>query len=122
MRISFLFFFLIALATSYGQVQSKVDFTSANATVEPLPLSKSLKGYVQYKFNVLADVDSIFLDARNMKFYDILLNNNAVDYGNNGKRLVIRRKFSKGDQWPYKSKILLFRSRAGARRRKKEMI
>ena len=78
-----------------AQHQDKVDFVRASILVEPIPLQKQIKGDVTYEFNVLADVDSIFLDAHNMVFVKVLLDNIEVPYSNDGKTIGIKQTFIK---------------------------
>ncbi len=90
--IFFLFAQLIA-----AQIQDKVDFISAEVFIEPIPKEKQIKGQVQYEFQVLKDVDSIFLDAVNIDFSSVLLDSEKVKYTNDGKIVSIRKKLKKGD-------------------------
>ncbi|MGX1929999.1 M1 family metallopeptidase [Flagellimonas sp. 2504JD4-2] len=74
-----------------------MDFESAEVYVELVPVEKKISGTVKYEFNVLKDVDSIFLDARNMDFSSVLVDLKKVKYQNDGKRISINKKFRKGN-------------------------
>lgn len=75
MTRNFLPIFLLLVSSLYAQHQEKVDFTEAKVLVQPLPHEKAVKGTVTYQFTVLANVDSVFLDAHQMQFFEVLLNN-----------------------------------------------
>ncbi len=53
-------------------------------------------GEVAYTFEVLADVDSVFLDAQNMSFSTVKLNGAKAKYSNTDKIISIHKKFKKG--------------------------
>ncbi|TXN35582.1 M1 family metallopeptidase [Flagellimonas hymeniacidonis] len=89
-------FFLFAQILA-SQIQDKVDFIRAEVFVEPIPEEKQINGRVQYEFQVLKDVDSVFLDAVNIDFSSVLLGAEKVKYTNDGKTVSIRKKLKKGD-------------------------
>ncbi len=89
-------FFLFAQILA-SQIQDKVDFIRAEVFVEPIPEEKQINGRVQYEFQVLKDVDSVFLDAVNIDFSSVLLDAEKVKYTNDGKTVSIRKKLKKGD-------------------------
>ncbi|MBO0323100.1 M1 family metallopeptidase [Muricauda sp. CAU 1633] len=95
-RTPFLVFFLLAQLLS-AQVQDKVDFIRAEVFVEPIPQEKKIKGTVTYTFEVLKEVDSIFLDAHNMTFSKVELDGKSTSYTNTNKSIIIQNKFKKGD-------------------------
>ena len=76
-----------------AQHQDKVDFTHANITIELNHDAREVIGEVVYDFEVLRKVDSVFLDARNIDFSSIRLNNKKVSFNNNGQTLSIYKKF-----------------------------
>ena len=79
-----------------AQHQDKVDFTKANVSIQINPESKEVIGEVVYEFEILGKVDSVFLDARNIDFSSIRLNNKKVKFNNNGLTISIYKKFKKG--------------------------
>lgn len=95
----FFIVFLVIQNVGFAQHQDKVDFIKANIAVAPLPLQKEIKGTVYYKFRVLAKVDSVFLDAKNMAFNTVKLNDRKVKFSNNGKQIIIYKKFKKGETY-----------------------
>lgn len=96
MTRNFFHFFLFLVGSLYAQHQDKVDFTEAQVLVEPLPDAKSVKGTVTYQFTVLASVDSVFLDAHQMQFHQVLLNDKKIKFRATEEKLVVPHKFKKG--------------------------
>ena len=94
--------FLLLCFWVSAQHQDKVDFISAEVSIEPIPLEKKIKGFVTYEFEVLQDVDSVFLDAKNMEFLAVQLNGKKIKYFNNGKIVSIRKSFRKGKDYKIK--------------------
>lgn len=84
------------MSSLYAQHQDKVDFTEAKVLVEPLPLERAVKGTVTYQFTVLTNVDSVFLDAHQMQFFKVLLNNKKIKFRATEEKLIIPYKFRKG--------------------------
>ncbi|TDS13640.1 aminopeptidase N [Maribacter caenipelagi] len=82
---------------SYGQHQDKVDFIKAKLYLSPVPKEKTIKGGVIYRFNVLKNVDSVFLDAKNMDFLKVELDGKKVDFTTKEKTISINHKFKKGE-------------------------
>ncbi|MEO9513684.1 MAG: M1 family metallopeptidase [Flavobacteriaceae bacterium] len=97
MKLSPILLFLFFGQLLCSQIQDKVDFIHAEAHIEPFPKEKQVKGTVRYEFQVLKDVDSIFLDAINMDFSSVLLDLEKVKFTNDGKTISIGNKFKKGD-------------------------
>jgi aminopeptidase N len=96
-----IFFFLIISFPFLGraQHQDKVDFIWGKVFIEPIPKEKSIRGSVTYEFEVLKDVDSIFLDAKNIEFSSVLLNRKNVEYHNDEKTISIKKKLKKGKSY-----------------------
>ncbi len=94
-----LFLFLLLLLESFfinAQHQDKIDFVRGEILITPLPKEKKILGKVTYTFKVLADVDSVFLDARNISFSNVKLNGAKANYSNTDKIISIHKKFKKG--------------------------
>ena len=88
-------FFLLFVFVGAAQHQDKVNFTEAAVELYPDAYNKSIAGDVDYKFRILQDVDSIFLDAQNLDIATVLLNNKKVKYRNNGKTLTVYKPYRK---------------------------
>lgn len=92
-----LFICLVLLCfKSYAQQQTKVDFLTADIVVTPNAETKSVSGTVTYNFTVLAKTDSVFLDAQQMQFSKVVLNNKNIAFTNTGSTITINKKFKKG--------------------------
>lgn len=78
-----------------AQHQDDVDFTHGEALIMPFPKEKKIEGHIKYRFKILKNTDSIFLDAQGMNFSKVLLNNAKTAYKNNGKKIVIHHSFKK---------------------------
>ncbi|MBT8307231.1 MAG: M1 family peptidase, partial [Maribacter sp.] len=70
-RYLFLLLLVVTSARLFSQHQDKVDFTKAKVSVLVNPDSREITGKVTYAFEVLANVDSVFLDARNIDFFSV---------------------------------------------------
>ena len=81
---------------THAQHQDKVDFINGTAMTVLNPKEKSIDGKIAYSYNILTQVDSIFLDAINMEFSEVTINDKKVDYSYDGKKIVIFSKFEKG--------------------------
>lgn len=93
----YIIFFLIS-CSGIAQHQDKVDFIKGQISIRPLPDVKSIKGTVRYEFVVLSDLDSIFLDAKNMHFTWIKLDGKTALYAYDGLRAFIKNSFKKGEK------------------------
>ncbi len=91
------FTFVLLCSFLCAQHQEKVDFIHANATLELIPLEKSVKGLVTYKFEVLADVDSVYLDAKQMQFSKTLLNGKPIALENTQSIIKVHHQFKEGE-------------------------
>ncbi|WP_047414767.1 M1 family metallopeptidase [Cellulophaga sp. Hel_I_12] len=91
-----LFFIVFPKATLIAQIQGEVDFESAKISLEIAPVEKKISGTVAYNFKVLNAVDSIFLDAKQMKFVSVHCNGKKIKYKNSGEQIIIYKKFKKG--------------------------
>lgn len=93
MKQLILLIFLMLSCSAIAQHQDKVDFTYADVYIQPVPKEKKIIGTVAYKFKVLRDVDSVFLDAKNMKFGFVSLDDKIASYDQTDEIIVFRRKF-----------------------------
>ncbi|WP_435622525.1 M1 family metallopeptidase [Flagellimonas sp.] len=91
--------FLLLVGLSSAQIQDKVDFTRAKVHIHPEPYDRSISGKVEYEFNVLQHVDSIFLDAVDIDFSSVMLNGKPIKYVNTGKTIVINKRLKKDGEY-----------------------
>lgn len=82
-----------------AQHQDKVDFLTAQVKVYTIPKEKVIKGVVTYQFVITDKVDSIFLDAKNMDFASVQLNNKKLKFQYDGQRIVLHKKFKIGRKY-----------------------
>lgn len=93
MKYLIVFFFS---ALSFGQQTSKVDFIKCDANVVPEFENRTINGIVTYEFKVKSEIDSIRIDAKNMIFSEVMINNKSVNFKNNNKELLLFEGFKKG--------------------------
>ena len=74
--ILFLFFTNLLIA----QQSHFVDFLKCEAEIVPLPIEKKIKGFCKYTFKVTKKIDSIFIDAKNIAFSEVFLENKIARY------------------------------------------
>ena len=88
-------FFISVSFLSTAQHQDKVDFLHGEVFIEPIPEEKKIIGQVAYRFKVLENVDSLFLDAKNLKLSYINLDAKRIKYSYDGKKVWITGPFYK---------------------------
>lgn len=88
------FFFFTFL--SFGQQISKVDFVKCNAFVNVFSSEKKVVGNIVYFFNVKEPIDTIRIDAVNMKFVDLKVNGKHASFSNDLKQLKLFEGFEIG--------------------------
>ena len=95
--MKFIFYFLLACSLSLSaQSLPKVDFISATSDLHINSDRKSISGNVTYVFEVKSAVDTIKIDAVNMHFQNLKINNKKVDFKNSGKELQLFIGYKKG--------------------------
>jgi aminopeptidase N len=90
------YFFLLLSAITFAQQTKSVDFKSVRGQITINPQDKSVKGAVSYWFDVLKATDTIKIDAQNMDFYGVELNQKEIQFLNNGKQILLISHFKKG--------------------------
>jgi aminopeptidase N len=91
------FIFICFSVTLIAQQSEFVDFINADAQININAIECSVSGQVEYNFKVLKEVDSIYLDAKNFKEVDCILDKRPIDIRLNNKFIVIKQKFKKGE-------------------------
>ena len=89
-------FIIFCSATIFGQQYKNVDFKSAVGKIAVDPFKKEVSGKVLYDFDVLKMVDTIYIDAQNMTFDYVCINNKKVDYKNSGKKIALFQNYQLG--------------------------
>ncbi|PXY40807.1 aminopeptidase [Flavobacterium cheongpyeongense] len=92
MKYILLFFTVLGFA----QQTQFVDFKSVSAQLKINANEKSVSGLADYQFEVLKPVDTINIDARNMEFSKVEINQKRAVFINTGKQLQIIDHFQKG--------------------------
>ena len=82
---------------SFAQQSKSVDFTSVLGKVEINPLDKSVSGEVTYDFVINKSIDTIKIDAQNIDFTNLKINNIEVKYSNNRKQILLFEGYKSGN-------------------------
>ena len=90
------YLFLFISTFLFAQQTKFVDFTSVSAHLNLNATEKSISGTVNYSFDILQPTDTLKIDAQNMNFSNVKLNQNVVQYINSAKQLLIIYPFQKG--------------------------
>ncbi|MFS4491747.1 M1 family metallopeptidase [Maribacter sp. 2308TA10-17] len=93
-KLFLLLFFFGCIANA--QHQDKVDFIKGDVFIDIEPKQKKVNGTVVYQFKVLKDVDSVFLDAKNMMIESIFLDVDLIPFKYDEERITIFKKFKQG--------------------------
>ena len=101
-------FCLFIIGISFAQQKNIVDFKRAEALIVFNQLAVDSTTYNSYEidFEILKSTDSIYLDAVNMKFKHVALNNSAATFKNDGKKLIVYNNFKKDEV--YKLSFIFF--------------
>jgi aminopeptidase N len=91
------YIFLFITSFAFAQQTKFVDFKSVNGQLKLNPVEKSVSGIVDYQFEVLKPVDTIKIDAKNMEFSHVQIDNKDAIYINTGKELKVIGNFLKGE-------------------------
>jgi aminopeptidase N len=89
-------YFLLFSIFSFSQQTKYVDFLTCTASLYPNFEEKSISGSVTYEFKVNQIIDTIKIDAKNIVFYEVMINGKLVKFKNSGKTLDLFEGFSKG--------------------------
>lgn len=91
------YIFLFITSFVFAQQTQFVDFKSVSGQLKLNAVEKSVSGAVDYRFEVLKPIDTIKIDAKNMEFSRVQIDNKDVLYINTGKELQIVNHFEKGE-------------------------
>lgn len=80
----------------FSQQTQYVDFKSVSGQLQLNTTEKSVSGVVDYEFEVLKSIDTIKIDAKNMEFVKVQINNKDIPFINTGKQLQLISSFEKG--------------------------
>lgn len=91
-----LFLIVLLVSNAYAQQALKVDFKSVEANLEVHFEDKSVRGHLRYEFEIFNVADTIKIDAVNMVFKNVQINNQTTAFLYNGKKLQLTSGFKKG--------------------------
>ncbi|WP_456312217.1 M1 family metallopeptidase [Pseudomonas shirazensis] len=90
------YIFLFITSFVFAQQTQFADFKSVSGQLTINDKEKSISGLVDYQFEVLKPIDTIKLDAKNMEFSNVQIDDKEVVFVNTGKELQIVSNFQKG--------------------------
>ena len=93
------YIFLFLTSFIFAQQTQSVDFKTANGQLFVNSKDKTIAGTITYHFNVLHPIDTIKIDAQNMQFTNVKLNDKPISFVTNGKQLLLIHPFKKGKKW-----------------------
>ena len=84
-----------------AQQTDKVDFKRVEALMvfNQLMIDSTTYNSYEIDFKILKQTDSIYLDAINMDFKHVALNNSAAKFKNDGKKLILYKDFEKDEEY-----------------------
>ncbi|MBF4464390.1 M1 family metallopeptidase [Flavobacterium sp. LC2016-12] len=90
--------YILLLFTTFlfAQQTKFVDFKTVSGQLSLNAKEKLVSGSVDYQFEVLKPIDTIKIDAKNMEFTNVQIDNKEVNSINTGKELQIIGNFQKG--------------------------
>lgn len=90
------FLFLFCTSFSFAQSNSNVDFNYVLGKISVNLINQTVYGSVTYSFEVLHPIDTIKIDAKNMTFSNVKINNVSVKYNNSVSHLELFEGYKKG--------------------------
>jgi aminopeptidase N len=90
------YIFLLFTTFIFAQQTQFVDFKTVSGQLSLNAKEKSVSGSVDYQFEVLKPIDTIKIDAKNMEFTKVQIDNKEVLFVNTGKELQVISNFQKG--------------------------
>ena len=90
------YLFLLISTIVFAQQTKSVDFKSVYGQLTINPVEKSVSGSVRYWFTVLKPIDTLKIDAQNMTFSEVEINEKKIEFTTNGKQLLLIYPFQKG--------------------------
>jgi len=90
------YLFLLISSLAFAQQTRFVDFKSVSGQLTLDAKEKSVVGSLHYWLEVLKPIDTIKIDAQNMSFTEVRLNDKPVPFINTEKQLQIIYPFKKG--------------------------
>ncbi len=82
-----------------GQMAWPFNYTNAEIALEIDPYQQTIHGKVNYSLRVSKQLDSLYLDAREMTIELVMINGRNVNFYNDGRRLVVRKALRPGKRY-----------------------
>ena len=96
MRKIVMFLAVFSTLISKAQQTDKIDFTNANARLNIDVEQQTVSGLIAYKFEILQDLDSFYIDAKDMEFNVVFMGNKMAETTYDGERLYIMDSLPSG--------------------------
>ncbi|OXB21497.1 aminopeptidase [Flavobacterium tructae] len=93
MKYTLLFF----TAFTFAQQTQFVDFKTVSGQLTVNSVEKTISGTVDYQFEILKPIDTIRIDAKNMAFSNVQIDNREAVFISTDKELKIVGNFQKGE-------------------------
>lgn len=90
------FLFVLCPFFAFAQQTAKVDFKKLHANLNLDASQKTISGQVVYEFEVLSTLDTIRIDAKNMDFSEVRINDKSVSFKKSLTELKLFDGFKKG--------------------------
>lgn len=90
------FAFIFFSSILFAQQTKQVDFIKCSVVLYPSAVTKSISGSIIFDFKVKQSTDTIKIDAKNMNFSDVRINDKSVKFKNSGRTLDLFEGFQKG--------------------------
>ncbi|WP_313791332.1 M1 family metallopeptidase [Lacinutrix neustonica] len=103
---------LFGVFLSEAQQIDIVDFKSLQTQLVILPDSAKVYGTVNYAFEILKNTDSIYIDAINMKFSEVFIDNKKVAFHNDLKKVWLKSSFKKNEVYNLTLKYVAYPKKA----------
>lgn len=91
------YIFLLFTGFLFAQQTKYVDFKSVSGQLSLNLKEKTVSGAVDFQFEVLKECDTISLDAKNMEFSNVKINEKEIIFINTTKQLKLVYPFKKGE-------------------------
>lgn len=96
MKSAIFFFFLCYTFVSNSQQTGYVDFLTGTVNLSFKPTKKTVSGSVTYRFEIINDIDSVYIDAKQFSYIKYVFNH--VSYHEyNGEHVILKNNFKKGE-------------------------
>lgn len=91
------YIFLLFTGFLFAQQTKYVDFKSVTGQLSLNPKERTVFGAVDFQFEVLKECDTISLDAKNIEFSNVKINEKEIIFINTTKQLKLVYPFNKGE-------------------------